>query len=150
MPKPSLNLAPLLSGIALLGLALLLVVSTPFHAEEDILYTTVGLSLVAGSALISWGVAPKTASGHWAAAGTVGAAFWAFAVAFAQYFSTCRWVSWLDLAIVFVASVLLLAQIYRIKPGSALLRFALPLALALLVSQVYGLLIRGFLDDPTM
>ena len=154
MKKPPLRLALLIGAgllVALFVLAFTLLLGGIFwHVHEGVVFIFLGPSVVAGAALFSWAVAPNTGGRHWAAVCTLSASLWAFSVAFAQYFSTCGWVSWLDLAIVLAGSVLALARIYRIKPGRALLRFALPLALSLAVGYLHGVVVRGFRDDPTM
>lgn len=74
--------------------------------------------------------------------------FWAYAVGFAQYWSTAQWFYWVDTFIISVACLFAQARVCRKRSLAWLLACSVLLVPPIMASGVLGALVRGVVDDP--
>jgi hypothetical protein len=129
--------------------ALLVVATFPWDSQV----TTAALALVGFifvCAALSAALAPTVEPRQDVALCALIAAFWAYAVGYARYWSTCEWFVWVDGLVISSACVYAHARLCR---KSSVVRIAMSIVLfvaIVLVSSTGGTVARGMMDDPRM
>jgi len=108
------------------------------------------LGVMAVFAALTAAFAPERESRQDIALCTLIGAFWAYAVGYGQYWSTCEWFWGVDGVVIVSACLFAQARLCRKRSVAWLVACAVLLVPLVVISGVAGATARGLTDDPRM